>query len=432
MPRSLPFLSVLWLVVALSAPAFSAQLPYPQRQPFKDATGYLDQVEAYAEDLGRRAAEWKPRLGDAGLPMAEVRQGLATLERAQTYLGYAETRFKNLPLDHPDVAEQFKRVAPLKESLAASGSVINAVAQGLNKLTDASSYPDLRADLTRLQEINSMFGNPQILETQPARAVETVRQISAVKAERDRLLAKYGPLMQQQTAEGRDFQGVMRHFEQQFGAFSQAAQDYAKEAPERISAMTAKVRSMAADAARDRKPGFFSPDGGIASELAQAETRLSVLEALDPAAPAVAASRKAIQEARAFANTAGAGMNDAIIDANRLPNEPYSGPDKDDLIGQLKGKWAREGLKGEVLRVGINSQAWERNTRWEWVGSAWVKRDTSRLQGFVAVKSGDLAVVYHVNFLKNHLEGDRVELFFFDDPSEEPVVQRKVRLKNVR
>lgn len=429
MPRLPKLLLALFLAVQS---AFAAQLPYPMRQPLKDAESYLDQVEGYAEILAKKAAEWKPRLGDASLPMGDVQQGKATLERAQTYLGNAENRFKNLSMDYPEVAEQFKRIAPLKASLAASGEVINAVGQGLAKLTDASSYPDLRADLARLQEINAMFGNPQILEIQPQVAAETVRQIGAVKAERERLLAKYGPLMQQQTPDGRNFQGVMRYFDQQFGAFAEAAKQYAAQAPAQISAQAAKVVSMAEGAARDQKPGFFSPQGGIASELAQAETRLAVLSAIDPAAPAVSAARKAIDDARAQAKKLGSGMNEAIIDANRLPDEPYSGPDKAELTGLLKAKWAKEGTKGEVLRVGINSHAWERQTRWEWVSTAWVKRDISRLQGFVAVKAGDLAVVYHINFVKNHMEGDRVELFFLDEPSEEPVVQRKIRLKNAR
>jgi hypothetical protein len=160
---------------------------------------------------------------------------------------------------------------------------------------------------------------------------------------------------------------------------------------------------------------------------------LLVLTALlPPKDPVAAEMSKALQATRAFAAKQGESLQEAIIDGNRLPDETYAGPDKAALIAMIKEKWAKEGAPGEVMKVGINSTDWLRSQRLEWQGNSWVKYDSSSLQGFVAVKSGDFAVVYHLNFIKNHMQNDRVTLSLFDDPKEAPIVQRKVRLKNVR
>jgi len=54
------------------------------------------------------------------------------------------------------------------------------------------------------------------------------------------------------------------------------------------------------------------------------------------------------------------------------------------------GALGMSGITSPVLKVGINSQNWQRSTRWEWNRSnAWEKVDKSHVQGFVIVKQDD-------------------------------------------
>ena len=128
-----------------------------------------------------------------------------------------------------------------------------------------------------------------------------------------------------------------------------------------------------------------------------------------------------------------ASLNDAIIASNAPPEENYNGPDKDGMVALVKSKWAQSGVKGDVLKTGINSTAWKRDTRWQWLNAAWYKTDVSKAQGFIVVKSDDkIASIYYINLSKDHTTQDKVAASYFDDLKAEPDVSRKVLLTNVK
>ena len=59
--------------------------------------------------------------------------------------------------------------------------------------------------------------------------------------------------------------------------------------------------------------------------------------------------------------------------------------------------------------------------------------DISRIQGHVIVKKdAATALIYHINFVKDHLAGDTITAYFFNDLKAEPEVTMKLALKNVK
>ncbi len=115
------------------------------------------------------------------------------------------------------------------------------------------------------------------------------------------------------------------------------------------------------------------------------------------------------------------------------PAEQCNGADKEELIALVKAKWAEASVDAEVLKMGINSTDWRRDTRWEYASKTWSKVDQSRIQGFVIVKAGDdMAVVHYINLVKDHMAGDKITAWNLDDPKAEPDVSQKLLLKNVQ
>lgn len=418
-------------VLVGEACAQEKRLDYRQEQALKDARYYLDQAEGIAKALEEKIKDWK--VGDTSIQIGTVQNYLASKDKASQYLKNAADRFKQLPVGHSEVRPVADRYQPLVDSLSASETKLNAVHAGLKSVVEQGAGAGYKADFDRLREINAMYSNPRILQEQPERAIDVIKQISAVKAERQRIAEKYGDLLKQSTPQSRDMNGVLRYFDQQFGAFEQATQKYAAEAPAQIKKNLEDALKMAADAVAHKRHLYFGEGGGVNQQLSFARTRCSVLAAIAPNTPETTAAEQAIADATSQVKQMKASLNDAIIESNDLPNSSYAGPDKVELIGIVKTKWADSGVAGEVLTVGINSANWQRETRWEWRAGAWHKVDYSKIQGHVIVKADEkLANVHYINITKDHLAQDAIKAYFFNDPKAEVEVGDKVLLAKVK
>ncbi|HEX8912671.1 MAG TPA: hypothetical protein VF796_09965 [Humisphaera sp.] len=426
-------LSTLLPSIASAQAQRPARLDYKQVQALKDATYYIDQSDGVAQALAREAAGM--RVGDATVNIGRVRGLLAHHARAAQYVTNANDRFAALPAGHPDVAGELARLKAVAASLDASGQKLRAVEAGLAGVVAQGAGDGFRADAARMKEINQMFTDVQVFRTHPGRAVDVLKQLEPAKAERQRIAATYAGLMNQPTGEAKLMREVLAYADEVIPAFEKAAAAYAADAPAAIGRDCDDVLKMAATAAADKNPAFFKDGGGIPSQLAFARTKLSVLEAASPAGDGTAKAKARLAATEAEVVRQRASLLDAIVAANQPPADAYAGADKAALVDIVKAKWAAAAVPGDVLRAGINSDSWTRDTRWEWSSGSksFSKVDRSRAQGWVLVKSSPtVATVYYINLSKDHLTEDKVTAHYFDDPKAEPDVTRRVPMANVK
>ncbi len=415
-----------------SASAQEKRLDYRQEQSLKDATYYLDQSEGILEQLNEKSKGWK--VGDSSVQIQDVQNQLHNMDRVKQYITNTDNRLKQLPAENSKVKPEAERFAKVQKTYDTSRTRMEEIEKGLKGVVNKGSGGDYKADFDRLKEINQMFGNPQIFNTRPDSAVEIVKQIAPVKAERQRIATKYADFLKQSTPEANQMNSVLRYFDQQFGAFDAAATKYADEAPGAINAQVDETIKMAQGAAAEKKLGFFGQYGGIKSNLDQTEVRYKVLAAIKPDAPETAAARKKIDDGYAQVKQVRASLDADILNTNQVPDDQYNGPDKQQMIDAVKAKWSQSGVAGDVLKTGINSSQWKRDTYWRFNGTdTFYKEDASHAQGFVVVKTDDkVATIHYINLTKDHQASEKIEASFFDDPKKEADVSNKVLLKNVK
>lgn len=413
--------------------AQSKKLNYQQAQLLKDAKYYLNQCEGLLDAIDEVLGPMKA--GDSSVQIGDVRKVLNTLERIKQYFANVENRFKQLPANHPDVKEQADRYSTFRQRAAEQEAKATQIMKGLEEVVGQGQTEQWKTDFERLREINAMFGDPQIIYTNPERAIEIIKQIPAVKAERARIAEKYAALLHQETGESRDMKGVLNYFDRQFGEFDRYCREFAADAPAEIRRDIAKANQLSETAIADNRPAYFSPEGGINQSLSQAQVKLDLLLAYLPDSPEAAACNSELAEARARIAQQAASLRETIIANNHVPEQSYSGPDRDAMVEMVLAKWKEANLPNEVLKAGINSNQWTRDTRWVWSSGykAWEKYDKSRLQGFVVVRKDDtVAVIHYVNFLKDHLSNDKIAAYWFDDPKDEPSYSHLLLISNVK
>lgn len=425
----------LLLMLAVVGDAMAQQPPkrldYRQEQSLKDARYYLDQVEGTTELIAKKSAVMK--VGDASVQIQDVDNLLANKARLAQYLTNVESRLKPLPADHADVKVEQARFDKAKAALDAQDKKLTEIRNALAGVIAKGGGAEWKADFDRLREINRMFADPQIIERQPEAAIETIKLIQPVMEERKRIAAKYADLLKQTTPEAKDMNSVLRYSDEVFGKFDAALKVFVASAPGLIVKTVDDAITMGEGAAAGKKHMFFGEHGGVNQRLTQAQVQLTVLAAAAPDAPDTASARQKLEAARAKIKTMQSALLEGIVQSNQPPQERYSGADKAALIDLVKKKWAESGIAAEVLKTGINSQSWQRDTRWEWRARAWNKVDVSRIQGHIIVKKdATTALIYHINFVKDHLAADTITAYFFNDLKAEPDVTMKLALKNVK
>lgn len=420
-----------WLCIVTSATAQTKKLDYRQVKDLKDATGYLDEVENLLLNLDDRFSKNKP--GDASVQDSFIRSWVEWNDRCVTLISYSDNRFKQLPQDHPDVAAQVKRRNEYAQKVDSNKTTLEQFKKGVGAVLEKGEGKEFETDFARLKEINQMFYDAQMFNTHPERAVATCKLMAPAKAERDRLVQKYADLLKQDSS--KQMREVVAYFDQVFPRFEQTARQYAAEAPRNIDENLNEAKTMGKQAVENKNPLYFKPDGGVNQRIGWAETRYEILAAIAPDGSATKQSRANIDAAKVEIRQMAESLNDAIVAGNTPPAESYNGPDRSELVAMVNDKWKASGNNAQVLKSGINSDGWQRETRWDWssTGKYWEKVDKSRIQGFVIVQlDGNTAAIYYVNLVKNHLNNDRIEAWYFNDPREPVQVQNKLLLSQVK
>jgi len=394
-----------------------AKLHYTDEKKLKDADYYLREVDREE----KKAAETLGKFdGEGPKPVyAEVVAALEHLDKAQQRLGLVAKNLEQLPADHPQVKPSVDNYNSARDTVGALRSRLGAIETELAKIAKVENYPKYAEDLEMLREFARRYSDWQGSVQVPETYVKIIADDAAVTREIQRLAETYQPLLDQQTKAGENMLRVMQAFGQNRQGFVTRAVEHKAALPGQIDGDLAEADKMAETAVAESKPGYFGPDGGIAQRLGWAEQKVAVLSAYDgeaakPYIEKLGATRAAMKEKAKS-------LEAAIIAANAVPADNYTGEDKQTLIDLATKAWKEKQPDAQVLKAPVVSSAWSRSTEWRHSGNGnFYKIDSSSLQVQLIVKHDDtLAVIRPVNLYKNHLKGDTISASPMDASAEE-------------
>lgn len=398
------------------APAAGAKLDYRQEQALKDVQFFVRDLDGKAGALEALAQQVAKATDPNAVDYRDVTRAMNTITDARRKQQNALDRFASLPPDGRGVAETKKELDDVIARIDAAEKTFAPLNDQLTKLVDPSSYPNAKADFDRLREITSMYADTNKLAQDRPGAVAVLREMPAARAEYDRILADYKPLIGQQTELGRQFEGAGKYFVQKTTEFTAAADQQKQALPGEIDRDLEEIDKMVEVAVKEQRPAYFTE--GIPQRLGWVDDKAALLEVLDPAAgktslEKIAAMRSSLKEREGS-------FREAVITANVLPPDRYQGADRGDLSQLAIEAWKKVQPDAEVLAVRIPSEQWTRETLWRYENRTWRKIDRSKVQVQLAVKQDDrLAALRAINLWKDHLSGDKLSAFPLDDSPKE-------------
>jgi len=388
-----------------AAAAAGKPLDYRQREQLKGTQLNLKEVEGNAAALAEMADKIKSVTDINTLDYRDITRGMNTIANAQRKAGFVEDTLAQLPADGAGVAETRARLDTAKQSVAASAEVINPINAKLQKTIDGSSYPNLEADVKRLQQLVLMYGDTNDLTHRHQQAAIALQQKDAALAEANRIATEYAAVIKQQTELGKRIEGTGNYFTEKYKAYLVAADAAKSTLPTELRADLAKIGGMGDEATKNQTPAWFT--NGILDELARVDEKMVLLKVIDPAgATAIQGETTSLKAKLKQQEKA---LEAKIIEQNSPPPDRYSGGDKAQLTALAVDTWKKQQPDAKVLGVFIPSSNWARSTRWEYRSGTWYFYDSSRLQAQVVVAQDDrLAVVRAINLVKNHEKNDEV------------------------
>ena len=385
--------------------AAAAKLGYQQQEVLKGANYNLREVEGYATALTQLVGELQPQADQMAIDYRQVQTGMNTIETARRKGGFTRDALDQLPADGQGVAETAEGLAAALGEVDTAEAYLKPLSEALNKSIDPANYPELQADLKRLNELAAMYGNPMILQSDRPQAAAVVQEVPAARAEAERIAQAYQPLVQQQTEDGKRFEDAGNYFQSNLQAFQAAAEQEKQTLPRQIRADLAEANRIADMAAADQNPLLFT--GGVPQAMGFAADKLAMYAVLDPAQ--TLALEKELQSTQASLQQREKSLGELIIQQNPLPPDRYTGADREQVIAVAVDAWKGQQAGFTLLTSRIPSDAWSRETLWRYSNSAWYYVDRSALQVQLIVADEDddsLAIIRPVNIWMDHQKGD--------------------------
>lgn len=411
-----------------SSGADAPKLHYTQEEVLKNAKWYLRETNNYADTAAAVVAQM-----DAEGPKPvhrEVRAALESVSTGRTKHALAVEYIDQLPADHPKVKPTADAIKQAGDRLGALESRLNASNADLAKLTGMEHYPNFEQDYTLLNDLGRRYYDFHQTAQQPEKLAQIVTEDGQVLAEVQRIAKTYLPLVEQKTEQGDRIENRFNHFQSQRNKFVADLMAYRKELPALFEADLKEVTDLADEGVAKKNSMYFGENSGVSQRFGWAEQKLLVMRAFseEEAKPFV----ERIEEVREHIKQQAKSLEAEIIANSTMPNDSYEGADRDDVVAMAIDGWRVQQPDAEVLTARIPSEAWTRETKWEWFNGSFYKVDKSTLQVQLIVKHDDnLAVKRPLNVRMNHLKGDTLIAVPLDSFEDELIPQRYILLEKV-
>ncbi len=397
-----------------SAP--TKRLDYRQKDQLKNARFNLRQADGFA----RAAAAVLARIdGEGHKPLhKEVRSALDSLRRSIEKFNDAAETMRGLPVDHPEVAAFAAEIRSKGNEIQALKSRLQAEDAKLQKITGMENYPDYKKDFELVGDFSRRYGNFELAVQQPKTLAAVIAEDAQCVKEIRRIADAYAPLVAQKTSKGKAMEKRILYALARRKGFVEKLRAYKATLPTAIEKDIAEAASLAQEGVQNKKPLYFRRNAGIDQVLGFAETKILVLKAFGDGT--AAPFEKRLTELRKLIAEQAKNLEAEIIANNPLPRDAYKGADRELLVKKAIDAWKKSQPDAEVLAAKIPSEAWEREIRWRWWRDAFRKVDRSHLQIQLLVRHDDkLAVIRPINIYKNHLKGDTLTAFPFNEVGQE-------------
>ena len=417
-----------------TAPAEQAEqapkLDYKQEDLLKNARWYLRETNGYADKAAAVVARMDADQGPKPVHR-EVRDALELTNTGKQKYDLAMGYIDQLPEGHPQVKPVADEIKQAGDKLGAIASRLTAANTVLAKLTDMANYPNYDKDFTLLQDLGRRYTQFDITVQQPEKLASIIKEDPQVMSELQRIAKTYIPLVEQKTPEGERIEKLFNHFMATRTKFATDLTAYKEQLPERFEADLKEATDLANEGVEKQNAMYFGPESGIEQRFGWAEKKLLVLRAFgeEEAKPYDQRMAEIREQIKQQAKT----LEAQIIAANTLPSDNYAGEDRNAVIAMAIDGWKVQQPDAEILTARIPSQAWSRETRWEWFNGSFYKVDKSTLQVQLLVKYDDkLAVKRPLNVRMDHLKGDTMIAVPLDSIDDELIPQRYILLEKVQ
>lgn len=399
----------------------TVKLDYRQEESLKNAKFILREIESHTIGVEKVVAEVKPVEDKTKINHRLIQQAINSIAFVRQRSEFMANHMKNVPANGTGAAPVNDAWKTAMASIDASEKILAPIHKQLGELINPASHPQFEADLKRISELAGQYGDVQQFARNREQAGALVLQAQATKNEVDRVGKAYAILIQQKTDQGERLVKMQAYFAEQFSAFTTTAEAQKKSLPDEIRTHLTEVNRMADQAVREEKPAFFA--GGIPQVLAFADEKLALYAVLAPEDSKVLTADLA--KTRADLKEKQKSLHSAIIAANTLPPDRYTGADREKISALAVATWKKQQPDAVLLTVRIPSEQWTRSTLWRYENMAWHLIDRSTLQAQLIVKhEGDLAVIRPVNLSIDHLSGDKLTAGAMDDIKDELIPQR--------
>ena len=382
------------------------KLGYPHADNFKNTLfTYRNKVEPAAKSIVKLHAELLPVKDQLAISHRVVAQAIATIAEARRQAGFVQQGLAKIPANGQGVAAAKADLAKSLETLKGSEPYFTSLNKQLQAIIDPARYPQFDTDRKRLQGLSGDYKQDWVFTENRARAAELFAQRHAAKEEVSRIAKVYERLVQQQTPMGKTIEAVAQGTLQSLLAFDAKIEQRKSSLPTSIQQDLAEADKYAAEAVKNQKPLWFT--GGIPQRMGWARDKLALLKAIDPSgAKATEANYAALEKSLAERARS---LEALIIRENRIPEDRYTGADRNKVIEVAKSGWAHQQPKADILAIRIPAEAWKRQTKWEYSNGTWYFYDKSRLQVRLIVADHEnpkQAIDRPVTVIKDHQSGD--------------------------
>ena len=386
----------------------TVKLGYPHADNFKGTLFTLRRVEADTLSLTTLIEGLQPIEDQLTVNHRTTMNAMAKITETRRQAGFVRDGLDKIPSNGEGVAEAEERLVNARSSVDRVEAYIKPLNAQLLNMINPVNYPEFNKDVKRLRELSVAYVNPefQFRESREA-AAEAYLQRDAAKAECIRVAQLYKRLMEQETDQGKQVEGIGNGFLKQHAVFLLAADAQKLSLPTEIRKDLADSDQYANDAVQNQKPLWFT--GGIPQRMGWAEEKLALLLVLDP--DGAVAMQSEVNEMKSSLKERADSLKELIIRENPLPNDRYVGADRDAVIAIAKDGWKHQEADFELLAVRIPAESWSRSTKWTYSNGTWYFVDVSTLQVrlIVADKSNpDQAIDRPINVRKDHQSGDKL------------------------